>query len=157
MSELPPAHEDTPQQKRALRSNRTAKRVRERFPRGTRVEATNDMGETGNGNVGTVVAHIPALTSLGGHLKVLWDEPSPFTGKPVVSRMLAPSLRVVGPVQRVAARDVHHGDLIEGRAVAYNVPSASARAQRIIRFEDGGSWIAHHAEKLALVRPDQAS
>ena len=59
---------DTPQQKLALRSNKTAQLVRKRFPVGTRVESVAGMK-------GTVLRHIPALTSLGGMLKIEWDEP----------------------------------------------------------------------------------
>lgn len=57
---------DTPQQRRVLRSNRHARKVRANFPEGTRV-----MGAPGV--YGTVVRHVPALTSLGGYLVVDWD------------------------------------------------------------------------------------
>jgi hypothetical protein len=95
MTELPPAHIDTPQQRACLRQNKAAKLVRLKFPRGTRVEATNDLGATGNGHFGTVVAHIAGINAQGGHLNVLWDDPSPFTGAPVIGRMGPTSLRVV--------------------------------------------------------------
>jgi hypothetical protein len=95
MTELPPAHVDTPQQRACLRRNAAAKVARRKFPRGTRVEATNDMGRTGNGHFGTVVSHIAGINAQGGHLNVLWDEPHPFTGVPIVSRMSPCSLRVV--------------------------------------------------------------
>lgn len=94
MIELPPAHPLTAQQKAALRTNATARKVRAKFPRGTRVEGTKDMGETGTGSFGTVVAHIPMLNSQGGTIKVLWDH-SPITGEPVLGRHSASGLRVV--------------------------------------------------------------
>jgi hypothetical protein len=57
---------DTPQQRLALRHNPTARKVRARFPEGTRVE-------TRAGERGTVVRHVPATTSLGGVLVVEWE------------------------------------------------------------------------------------
>lgn len=66
---------DTPQQKLALRSNKTAQKVRARFPEGTRVVSLAGM-------TGTVERHIPALTSLGGTLKIRWDKPM-FKGSEV--------------------------------------------------------------------------
>ena len=96
MTELPPAHADTPQQKRTLRSNKVAGHVRRMFPRGTRVEATRSFDEMGTGQIGTVVAHIPGGSADGGRLKVLWDAPSPFGGGPWVSpAMWAGGLLVV--------------------------------------------------------------
>jgi hypothetical protein len=59
---------DTPAQKRALRSNPTARKVRARFPEGTRIQ-------TFVGTTGTVIRHVPAMTSLGGHLVIKWDDP----------------------------------------------------------------------------------
>lgn len=56
---------DTPQQRAALRQSRTARKVRERFPEGTRVTA--GAGE------GTVKRHVPQGNAQGGHLVVLWD------------------------------------------------------------------------------------
>jgi len=58
--------EDTPQQKRALRTNKAAAYVRRKFPQGTRV-----MGAPGV--FGTVKRHVPANDALGGVLVVEWD------------------------------------------------------------------------------------
>lgn len=59
---------DTPAQSRILRSSSTARKVRARFPEGQRVQ-------TRAGATGTVLRHVPALTSLGGVLVVQWDNP----------------------------------------------------------------------------------
>ena len=97
-SELPPAHVDQPQDKRALKSNKTAAWVRKTFPRGTRVEATCSFDEAGNGRIGTVVKHIPGFSNDGGHLAVLWDDPNPFGGGQWISpRMWPGGLLVVDP------------------------------------------------------------
>ena len=96
---LPPEHVDTPQQKRTLRSNKTAAWVRKTFPRGTRVEATRAFDEPGNGRFGTVVSHVPGQSNDGGRLTVLWDEPSPFRSGPNVTRGIWPGgVLVVDPV-----------------------------------------------------------
>jgi hypothetical protein len=94
-SGLPPAHADTPQQKSTLRSCRAARNTRTRFPRGTRVEATRACTEPGNGIFGTIVAHIPIGNAMGGHLKVLWDNPR--LGAQPVATMNPTSLLVVDP------------------------------------------------------------
>lgn len=97
-TELPPAHVDTPQQARTLKSSKVAAHVRAMFPRGTRVESTRSFDEPGNGQLGTVVAHIPGGSADGGRLTVLWDDPRPFGGGPWVSRsMWAGGLLVVDP------------------------------------------------------------
>lgn len=67
---------DTPQQKAALRANKTARWVRANFPAGTRVEGAP-------GVFGTVARHVPARTSLGGVLVVEWD--SGVTGRVTVT------------------------------------------------------------------------
>lgn len=56
---------DTPQQRRALRSNKAARWVRKNFPEGTRV--------TSGVMNGTVTRHVPGLNAQGGHLVVEWD------------------------------------------------------------------------------------
>jgi hypothetical protein len=56
---------DTPQQRRALRSNKAARFVRKNFPAGTRV--TSGVME------GTVIRHVPGLNAQGGHLVITWD------------------------------------------------------------------------------------
>lgn len=95
---LPPEHVDTPQQKRTLRSNKAAARVRAMFPRGTRVEATAGFDQPGNGRIGTVVSHVPGGSADGGRLTVLWDDPDPITGGQWISRaMWAGGLLVVDP------------------------------------------------------------
>jgi hypothetical protein len=95
MTELPPAHPDTPQQKATLRSSEAARRTRARFPRGTRVEATRAVTEPGTGTFGTVVAHIPVGNAMGGHLRVVWDVRHP--GSVPVATMNPTSLLVVDP------------------------------------------------------------
>lgn len=94
IDEFPP-HQDTPQQKATLRSCRAARNTRARFPRGTRVEATRACTEPGNGILGTVVAHIPIANSMGGHIRVRWDNPQP--GSKPVATMNPTSLLVVDP------------------------------------------------------------
>jgi hypothetical protein len=59
---------DTAQQKLALRRNRAARKVRDKFPKGTRVVSLA-------GRTGTVERHIPDTSSLGGMLRIRWDEP----------------------------------------------------------------------------------
>lgn len=97
--DLPAAHVDTPQQKTALRHNKSAALVRRMFPRGTRVEATKFFDQPGNGVLGTVVSHVPSMTADGGRLTVLWDDASPITGqRPWISdRVWAGGLLVVDP------------------------------------------------------------
>lgn len=96
--ELPPDHVDLPQDKRALKSNKSAAHVRKMFPRGTRVEATAIFSEPGNGRIGTVINHVPSMTADGGRLAVLWDDPNPFGSGPWISRaMWAGGLLVVDP------------------------------------------------------------
>lgn len=95
---LPADHSDLPQDKRALKSNKTAAWVRKTFPRGTRVEATRSFDEPGNGRIGTVIKHVPGMSADGGVLAVLWDDPNPFGGGQWVSpRMWAGGLLVVDP------------------------------------------------------------
>lgn len=95
--ELPPAHVDTAQQRRILRSNPTAARVRAMFPRGTRVEATRSAELPGNGRFGTIIDHIPGSSADGGRLTVLWDV-DPFTGGPRIGRGIwAGALLIVRP------------------------------------------------------------
>lgn len=98
--DLPPGREDTPQQKLALKQNKSAALVRKMFPRGTRVEATKMWDQPGNGCFGTVIHHVPSMTADGGRLAVLWDGPNPITGKtPWISdRVWAGGLLVVDPV-----------------------------------------------------------
>lgn len=97
-TELPPAHVDTPQQARTLKSSRVAAHVRAMFPRGTRVEATRSFNEPGNGRLGTIVAHVPGSSADGGRLTVLWDDPNPFRPGPHVTRgVWAGGLLVVNP------------------------------------------------------------
>jgi len=97
--DLPPDRPDQPQDKIALRRNKTAAWVRKTFPRGTRVEATAAFDQPGNGIIGTVIRHVPSMTADGGRLAVLWDGPNPHTGKsPWISdRMWAGGLLVVDP------------------------------------------------------------
>lgn len=66
---------DTPQQARALRSNRVARIVRDRFPAGTRVVVTPGAGASPREGAqhGEVVRHVPQLNSQGGYLVVRWD------------------------------------------------------------------------------------
>lgn len=59
---------DTAQQKRILRTSATARKVRQRFPAGTRVRARVSSVE------GTVVRHVPGLNAQGGYLVVQWDD-----------------------------------------------------------------------------------
>ena len=93
-----PPHQDTPQQKATLRSNKAAGHVRKMFPRGTRVEATRSFDEPGDGRLGTIVAHIPGGSADGGRLTVLWDDPNPFGGGPWVGRNVwAGALLAVDP------------------------------------------------------------
>lgn len=64
---------DTPQQKMALRTNRTARKVRLKFPEGTRVVAVGGPdGQPGTVH-GTVVRHVPGTNAQGGHLVIEWD------------------------------------------------------------------------------------
>ena len=60
---------DTPQQRVALRTNEAARKVRKRFPAGTRVTAAGHD----TGLQGTVTRHVPGMNAQGGHLTVLWD------------------------------------------------------------------------------------
>ena len=94
--ELPADHRDQPQDKRALKANKSAAWVRKTFPRGTRVEATRSWDEPGNGRVGTVIFHVPSMTADGGRVAVLWDEPNPF-GDRISRAMWAGGLLVVDP------------------------------------------------------------
>lgn len=70
--------EDTPQQKAVLRQSVTARKVRARFPAGTRVAS---VGGTPPKRLmeGTVLRHVPGLNGQGGYLKVQWD--SGVTGR----------------------------------------------------------------------------
>jgi len=77
MGFMEPTHKDTPQQQKALRVNAVAKRVRQNFPTGTRVEGVTTSG--GTGVFGTVECHIPMLNAQGGTLVVRWD--SGHTGR----------------------------------------------------------------------------
>lgn len=96
--DLPPAHVDTEQHKRCLKSNQAARTVRAMFPRGTRVEATKIFSEPGNGRLGTVVNHVPSMTADGGRLSVLWDDPNPFGGGVWISPAVwAGGLLVIDP------------------------------------------------------------
>jgi len=96
--DLPPAHTDLPQDKRALKANKSAAWVRKTFPRGTRVEATRSWDEAGNGCIGTVIFHVPSMTADGGRVAVLWDDPNPFGGGRWISRaMWAGGLLIVDP------------------------------------------------------------
>jgi len=61
---------DTTGHLRALRQNPTARKVRARFPRGTRVQ-----GRVG-GQTGTVNRHVPGGNAQGGVLLVDWDNGS---------------------------------------------------------------------------------
>ena len=66
---------DTPQQRRALRSQRAAQRVRHEFPVGTRV-TTRPFGSQEpheSGQVGTIVRHVPGNSAQGGTLTIEWD------------------------------------------------------------------------------------
>lgn len=65
---------DTPQQKAILRQSRTARKVRERFPAGTRVVATSGQGAepTPGAQRGEVLRHVPGAAQ-GGTLTVRWD------------------------------------------------------------------------------------
>jgi GNAT superfamily N-acetyltransferase len=67
--------EDTPQQKMALRTNRAARKVRERFGPGTRVVVTPGAGAEprGGAQTGTVRRHVPGTNAQGGYLVVQWD------------------------------------------------------------------------------------
>jgi hypothetical protein len=58
---------DTTQQRAILRQSRTARAVRARFPRGTRVTGTK-----GN-QFGTIERHVPGPDAQGGTLVVKWD------------------------------------------------------------------------------------
>ena len=66
---------DTPQQKRALRSNKVARWVRKNYSEGTRVVATPGAGAAPRPNAmhGLVLRHVPGLNAQGGHLVVRWD------------------------------------------------------------------------------------
>lgn len=59
--------DDTPQQKAALRHNKAARVVRQRFPEGTRVRVPI------SGACGVVRRHVPGLNAQGGYLIVEWD------------------------------------------------------------------------------------
>lgn len=98
MAELPPQRADLPQDKRALRQNKTAAKVRKMFPRGTRVESTVAFSEPGLEIFGTVAGHIPGMSEDGGRLIVLWDKENPFGGGPhVTNRAWAGGLLIVDP------------------------------------------------------------
>jgi hypothetical protein len=66
---------DTPQQRSILRTCRSAQRVRERFPTGTRIESVHkSMRRTERlGVFGTVARHVPGTNSQGGYLVIDWD------------------------------------------------------------------------------------
>jgi hypothetical protein len=63
---------DTPQQRAILRQNATARKVRAKFPPGTRVAS---IGGTPPRRIqeGTVVRHVPGSNAQGGTLVVEWD------------------------------------------------------------------------------------
>lgn len=62
---------DTKQQQAILRQSATARKVRARFPEGTRVlSGGNDRAPLARG---VVVRHIPMTNAQGGTLVVLWD------------------------------------------------------------------------------------
>jgi len=68
---------DTPQQKAILRQSAAARKVRARFPAGTRVvSGGNDRPALAHGEV---VRHVPSGNAQGGTLVVLWD--SGVTGR----------------------------------------------------------------------------
>lgn len=58
---------DTPQQRAIIRQCRSARRVRELFPEGTRVRARVSGWE------GVVQRHVPNSNAQGGYLVVRWD------------------------------------------------------------------------------------
>jgi hypothetical protein len=62
---------DTRQQQATLRQSATARKVRARFPAGTRVEGFT--GERGTGSFGSVRRHVPQGNAQGGLLVVEWD------------------------------------------------------------------------------------
>jgi hypothetical protein len=63
---------DTPQQARILKTNKTARKVRERYGPGTRVGSVG--GPDGEIKAtGTVIRHVPGGNAQGGYLVVRWD------------------------------------------------------------------------------------
>lgn len=76
--------QDTPQQKAALRANKTARWVRKHYPEGTRVTGER-APESGSMPRGTVTRHVPSFTAQGGVLVVAWD--SGTTGRHSVSTL----------------------------------------------------------------------
>ena len=71
---------DTEQQKVALRNTAAARKVRERFPVGTRI-----TGRVG-GQFGTVERHVPGTDAQGGVLVVKWD--NGITGRTVAGSLI---------------------------------------------------------------------
>ncbi len=68
---------DTPQQKMALRQNKIARKVREKFPPGSRVVVTRGDGGAWRGSMeGTIKRHVPGMNAQGGHFVVVWDNGS---------------------------------------------------------------------------------
>jgi hypothetical protein len=62
---------DTPQQKVILRQSAIARKVRAKFPEGTRVlSGGNDRAVLARG---VVQRHVPGSNAQGGYLVVLWD------------------------------------------------------------------------------------
>ncbi len=53
---------------------------------------------------------------------------------------------------RIHARDIKSGDIVDGARVVYNTHSATGKAYRIIKLDDGRSWFLHHAEKQEVER-----
>lgn len=62
--------QDNDEQRRILRSNKSAQTTRRRFPSGTRVVPREASDAT---NVGTVKRHVPGVNAQGGYLLVEWD------------------------------------------------------------------------------------
>jgi hypothetical protein len=63
---------DTPQQQAVLRQSRVARKVRAKFPAGTRVASIGGP-QSKRQMEGTVKRHVPGTNAQGGYLLVEWD------------------------------------------------------------------------------------
>lgn len=105
---------DTPQQKLALRTNPTARKVRALFPEGTRVMGVPAV-------YGTVQRHVPGLNALGGYLVVKWD-----TG--TTGRVSVPGLTIVNDPCEQCGHEYHKAE--EGRKCGTWAQGPSSKRSR---------------------------